>query len=591
MSVIYKIHPAMGFARVGDSEEFYIEPVTAGGLPVLTSGKKFTRGDFRSADGKMRRQAAAFGVYRYDGDDGREVRPGRDGVKSIEWTVRLANKKAAWYKFRTSLGENGYAPDHPLRNAGVEDLRGRQELMIDPGPRTLDGPDQRVCFSRTDNPGDYPMTFPPEDLEPDPIDTLGELRTTGDGSLLVLGGYGHSGSTDRPPMISDYANNDNWWDDLSDGPVTARLVLEDGRRIEVDVPSWVSVVVPAYAPQIQNLVTLYDTIYDAMVRNCGYRPRIFRDSFWNRDYHPDYETEIEPILKRIEKYPWVVAIPPHAHEFDLGKLGDPDPQFNGLRRFYLSVTRPSSSPNDFASTTNGYPMMPYLAGDNALNPHYLSSTYLTVTDTQYFLLMQWTEGMFKHDSERPPEPPGEALDRAALENCVGGAFSPGIEMTWISRNPLIYSEPFRIKHRPDIGAPLRLGEIFAEGLEAGDVTQYMALPWQADFNECSSQPITERQPGGGQTKRWLWWWPPQRPLFVYTSQDHARRQVAWVGSTKDQNAKDYLMFPDDLLMIEHWQQLGFVFNVNEHTGKKPFYMEVERTLPRLPDNAGGSEDS
>ena len=49
---------------------------------------------------------------------------------------------------------------------------------------------------------------------------------------------------------------------------------------------------------------------------------------------------------------------------------------------------------------------------------------------------------------RPAIPSGitaEGMDQAALVNCVGGAFYPGIEAGWLSRNPGVYSEPFRIK--------------------------------------------------------------------------------------------------------------------------------------------------
>ena len=35
----YKIYPAIGIARVGNSAEFYLEPETPGGLPILPKGK------------------------------------------------------------------------------------------------------------------------------------------------------------------------------------------------------------------------------------------------------------------------------------------------------------------------------------------------------------------------------------------------------------------------------------------------------------------------------------------------------------------------------------------------------------------------
>ena len=45
----------------------------------------------------------------------------------------------------------------------------------------------------------------------------------------MLGGYGNSGSylfdDFGQPRITSYANNDGWFDDTSDGPVMARLVM------------------------------------------------------------------------------------------------------------------------------------------------------------------------------------------------------------------------------------------------------------------------------------------------------------------------------------------------------------------------------
>jgi hypothetical protein len=577
MDAHYKIHPAIGVARLGDSEEYYLAPETPGGLPLLPDGRPFASHDFRDARRGLRRQGARFTVFRYTGPDdpGTEVRPGQGGVARIEWQVHLANKKAIWYEFQVLLGEYGYAPGHPLRNAQVTDPGQRQAMIIDPGPRRLTGPNQAVELSRTDNPEHYPMTFPPPDLEPFKIDSLGGLRTDAQGRLVVLGGFGHSGSSIHPPEIHEYANNPGWWDDTADGPVTAVLVFEDGRRQQVEVPAWALVAPPRFAPQLLNLVTLYDTIFDTFVRNAGLRPDIFVDGSWQRDYVPSFEGEIAPILERVRRYHWAVAIPPHPHDLDLSKLGDPDPKYDGLRQFYLSVIRPPATPNQLTSDANGLTFMPYLAGDNCLQPGSLNSLYLTVTNTQYFLLQQWA--LRKFSTGQPAAlPPAEALDRASLENCVGGAFSPGIEMTWISRNLRIYSAPYRIKHKPNVTPPLSLGEDFAQGLEPGDACKYMAQPWQADFNECSSQPIGDRI---------LWWWPVQRPLFVYIEQDGHLKQVTWVGSEADQNADDYVQFGLDIEMVPGWKELGFLFNMG--TEADPRFVEVERNLPRLPGRTGG----
>jgi hypothetical protein len=598
MSTVYAIYPAIGIARVGNApEEFYLCPETEGGLPILPNGQPFSEGDFRDSQGRLRRQAARFRIMRsIDGGPQVEVTLDSPEVSDICWHVHLANKKASWYAFQTDQGEDGYAPTHPLRNADKTTLAERQALIIDPGPRSIAGhAAASVPFSRETIPPDYQGNFPPPTLQPYTIDTLGELRTDEAGRLLVLGGLGHSGSDILPPKIDQYANNDGWWDDTSDGPVSVTLTLrESGEQIEV-AGAWVLVALPGYAPQIPNLVTLYDTIFDIVVRKQGLRPDIFVQGFWKAGadgYRPYFETDIKPIFARADRYPWVTAIPPKPHTFDYDRMGNPDPALNGFRQYYLDVVRPPGGENVLVNAKTGATMMPYLAGDDCLKASApgtvtaATSKYLRLTDTQYFFLQQWANGWF-HPGAAPADTPGDALTRGVLANCVGGAFSPGIEMTWISRNPSIYNGAFRIKPRQEVPQPLSLGFDPETGLEPGDVSRYMACPWQADFNECSSQPIEGRI---------LWWWPAQRPEFVYqrptppalkaTPGPRLGPQVAWVGTEYNQQAGDYISFPDDLDMVHLWDQLGFVFNIGSNAA--PHFVEVERRLPRAPGAQGNT---
>src|SRR5207253_156431 len=103
--------------------------------------------------------------------------------------------------------------------------------------------------------------------------------------------------------------------DTSDGPVNATILLKSGERIQA-TPAWVLVAPPRYAPQVANLVTLYDTIFDVAVRHLEHRPDIFTNGTWRReDYRPYFESEIKPILERAEGYTWVPAIPPKPHTF------------------------------------------------------------------------------------------------------------------------------------------------------------------------------------------------------------------------------------------------------------------------------------
>ena len=77
---IFRVHPAINFARVGNSPEYYIAPETAagevidentglfGGLPTKpgTENPPITAEDFRDAKGQVKRQAARFKIFAYD---------------------------------------------------------------------------------------------------------------------------------------------------------------------------------------------------------------------------------------------------------------------------------------------------------------------------------------------------------------------------------------------------------------------------------------------------------------------------------------------------------------------------------------------
>lgn len=99
------------------------------------------------------------------------------------------------------------------------------------------------------------------------------------GRLRVLGGNGESGTV-MGNFITQYANNDFWYDDISDGPVTARVVLNGtslppkGERAnniymvftthykDDEGQSWVLVAPPKFAPDTPPLVSLYTTIQE-----------------------------------------------------------------------------------------------------------------------------------------------------------------------------------------------------------------------------------------------------------------------------------------------------------------------------------------
>jgi hypothetical protein len=352
----YRIHPAIGIARLGDSpDEFCISPEKPAGLPIACDyqgnalmspdGKsEATVTKFKDVMGRIKRQAARFQVYAYDEKhpQGRLLRLG-DPIEGggnagtlvdIQWRVWVANKKAVWYTFNGLAGEHGYSETHPLRNADITGAEARQQLIIDPGPRFVDTTSRRRAAFNRDGNDVYATRFPPKGLTPRDIDTLGEILTDDHGCLLVLGGHGNSGTYKTGVgqlVIENYANTDGWFDDVSDGPVMARLVMfskevQRQRFVDVEYPAWVLTGYPRYCPQILDLVTLEDVVYDLAVRKFAYRtgiygipgtydkaPRINPNDMgallhwnaapldWNPDYKPWFYRDIWPILFRADE--------------------------------------------------------------------------------------------------------------------------------------------------------------------------------------------------------------------------------------------------------------------------------------------------
>jgi hypothetical protein len=383
----YRIHPAVGIARLGDSpDEFYIAPDQPAAKPtdcdVRGNPKLSPDGTaelpvihFKDAQGRIKRQAARFQIFAYDDEHpaGRPLRlgdriegGGNNGtLVDIIWQVYPANKKAVWYEFRGLAGETGYEPGHPRRNADVTEPNARQALIIDPGPQIVNMTDRRRAeFSRDGNPG-YAVTFPPKGLWPHDIDTLGTAMTDDVGRLLVLGGHGRSGSYKTglgQPRIDNYANTDGWFDDTSDGPVMARLVMfseevQQLRYVDVEYPAWVASAYPRYAPELLDMVTMEEVVEDLFIRQFAYRPDLYgtagtfgtpqridgRDQGalafwrngrleWNAEYRPWFWRDIWPILFRPNEFNWVCNIllqsnMPHDQSrrgtFDPTRLAEP----------------------------------------------------------------------------------------------------------------------------------------------------------------------------------------------------------------------------------------------------------------------------
>lgn len=461
-----RIHPAIGIARVGRSPEgFFIGPEIPGVAPAPPRTADDPAG-FRDRKGHLKRQAARFRVFAYDRSD-RLIGEVTARHAKIVWTVHLRNTKAAGHRF------DGLARRTPRRNPRFRD---RQSLVLDPmpSPARVEGAGAKldlVCFQFMKRAFKEPLK-------------LGTLSTDAGGRLLVLGGHGHAGTLTDAELdggTNNYANRDGWYDDISDGPVDAVVTLRGGRRLKA-MTAWVIVAPPKFAPDVQSVVTLYDTLYQKALDDPRLRRELERRHGLPRP-RPSFTEDIYPILRRAADAQWLFARTAVGHYHQLSvRQARHDEAYR--RHVFRQFRSPDGSMTAGANATG---QMPYLWSDR-----YPVDITQTLTRHQYHVMKAWANGDFVDDwtarrRRTPTRVTPAGLDRAALEACVGAAFVPGIEVSWKVRDVFRYHEPFRL----DPGR-----------LRPGDVTQQMAIPWQSDFVDCSD----------GDTP--YVWWPSHRPVDV-----------------------------------------------------------------------------
>lgn len=501
------IHPALGVARIGNApvpddpdrwhEGFYIAPEIPGeaARPV---------GGFKTPEGKIKREAARFRVYGYD-DQGNVVKEITAGDARIEWRVHVANRKTAWYQFQNAMDMRRYALTTRFRNPAVQGAQ-RRQLVIDPGPRSIQGTRKSGRHFRFAGFIRFPDTSPASVY-------LGELRTDEHGRLLFLGGLGTSASVYNQPPTT-FANNDGWYDDTSDGTVRATVTI-GGSTFEAD-PAMVAVAPPNFGQGLHAVVTMWDVVHD-LFRRQGWATSPEKPVFW---------THIAPILSRLVDHQWVnegfyflfgAGSPSDLTDPGLlEKLADPGEASRHLREYYFRWFRAPLRPWDEGGPAE-LPVqkpadIPPFYGDGFSEFRGTALADLSVTPTQYEWLHRWAAGDFE-TGEPPrrhleiekyplPEQP-RLLDRAPLEDCLGGPFHPGIELTWTLRVPQMWqpadpndrkSLPYRLRilegsPRDDYGSELTGEEATAsggptDGSGPGSLTRWMGVPWQTDEASC-----------------------------------------------------------------------------------------------------------
>jgi hypothetical protein len=511
----YRIHPVIGIARVGDSpDDYFVGPEAPGVPPSLNKpdASPSPNGTYKDKQMQIKRQGARFRIYEYTEDAAAMVTKVQEITSAeaqIEWEVHLANRKAAAPKFDGTGRRNEGQPE--------------SDLIIDPGPQRISGANQPMqtlhsTFMQT-------MEVP-----------LGDLLTDTAGRLIVLGGHGTSQSLPQSPL-EDFADNDGWCDDVADGPVRATVRLNGSAAPITADPAWVIVAPPDFAPPIENVVTLYDAVYNVMAR---FDPRLAVSDTTTVSFTND----IYPILRRVSHLHWVSKVAAIRH-------GEGKPLHFISRVHELS----SNTPQDAEARDQIFRALRTPQGDGGTMPKLPTQAVrqapgAALTEAQFKRMELWATGKFDADwsgaepvptplDELPEQDRPQALDRAALEACVGGPFFPGIEASRVMLDDATYDpqRPFRIN----------------ANLLPGTLTASMAVPWQADFTDCSIQQGAD-------------WWPGQRPNEVRRGQE---RDAAWVPPAWEH-----------LDMVEKWSQLGFV--VAKTVADTVEYIEDERSLTPPP---------
>ena len=494
------IHPAVGFARVGNSQEaFYFGPEVPGMAP---------RGPFKDAAGAMAKQAARFRIYGYDAQ-GRVLGEITAADADITWRVDVANAKPVWYDPAEAFDVPN-PPDCRRRNPDIAD---RTTLVARATPRVVQG----------------------AGAAPQPLDggrflgvdvNLGEVFTDRSGRLIVMPADGRAiPGPDAPPLTG--LSSDGWIDDTCDGPVRATVRM-NGKTLQAD-SAYVVCTSPDWGPSVgEGILTLLDAVQNGLYRA-------------NRLRKPatDFARDVYPIFRRITDTQWV-----NEGFFNTNGWGSPgDWTTPAMRRKLADGSRANRAwrRKVFASFRDpDYSVMepdlvPALYGDKiAIPPNLVQPRqWMAVTHLQYAHLRAWAEGDFTDSgvpestqlSDLPIAQQPSAVDRASLGACLGGAFHPGIEFTWLSRIPWIWSTDLRLKwtqldaNLDDYGplmtqaiALSRSGPLAKIG--PGSIGQWMGLPWHSDSASCRSGYSRATSPVSPT------FWPARIPNQVLAEEDY-----------------------------------------------------------------------
>ncbi len=469
-AVRFEIHPTVGIARVGNSADaFYFGAETRGALPRAPGG-------FKDSSGAMAKQAARFRIYAY-GARGQVLGELPPSVP-VTWTVSVANKKPAWYESSVAMDINVAGPV-ARRNPTVTGAA--RDALVAAVSRSVTGRGARPVALDGPTVFDNPIHF-------------GEILTDGPGRLVVLPGDGRAYPAPGA-VITTFADNDGWTDNVCDGPVEATLTIGTRR---VPVQGAYLVVTPAnFGPAVAaGPVSLLDQVRSPLTLAGILEPQPVT-----------FQGDILPLLQRLVGLQWVndgvFQLTRAGQQMDwlsprvLSRLADPSrrsrPARSAVARLFRNPAYESSTVQD----------QPPLLGDGVRIPPTNQYSWLPVTTLQYLQLRAWARGDFTLGRPLPTgsldllplaQQPG-ALDEATLDSVLGGANHPAVETPWVLRVPSMWEKAYRLKvtgstvQLQDYGEQLTpavaMGPIGpVHGVTPGDVSMWMGVPWHADAASC-----------------------------------------------------------------------------------------------------------
>ena len=393
------IYPAIGICRVGGSDKWFHAPEVPG-LPPMPED-----GSFKDGTEQIKKQAQRFRLYAY-AEDGRVIKEVTSDDADIEWNVRVANTKGAWYGFNNPLDNGPLAPGLPgqKRNQYFVSAKDREDyLVIDSGPTSINGDSVEPRHMG----GNFWLDNPVG---------LGRLQTDDDGRLLVIPPDGKSDSPNNRPITS-FADNDGWHDDWCDGPVQATIKMKDESFSGQADPSWVACVGPNFAPEIAPISTMYDVIFDMNVK-LGWQeaPEI-----------PSFTQHIYPTFQRLGLMQWLTDAAnlregwmKTFYDFSdpklIDKLSRTGSSSEALRTSVFEQIRPPFDPAKDKESDyfiDQQLKVPYMLGDGI---NYDGSPYqwFQMAHLQYKFLEQWKEGNFI-DDWNPKDQGPQSLDDIPLD--------------------------------------------------------------------------------------------------------------------------------------------------------------------------------